>query len=511
VSPRLFAAAALASACTMHTAYMEATWPDAPGPWIAPIIDPLTANHVLLEMTFTSEAGNKTYSTQAILDTGAWRSMTSDDAAKHAEVGISTSNRIRITDVAGESRPWTGAVIPRVRIGNLELTSFPVNTGAGALTLLGNEVLSRQPIEIDRNRGLVIFGAAPWSDGAVLQLEPGAERNSPSVEATIGDETVLLTFDTGAFATGIDVETADDLGIERKPLLEAERYGGAHSGVRTNFRYRIRELGLGDIVARDLDATPIPKMQIGGGFNTKIVGLLGQDVMSRYRMRIDNAAGEVRLQPRADLLASTAERLTRWAWTPRCPEKPGCVQAGFRVLPAAEAEPARLEVTYELRGEYRAAARLLFGFTDAAGALLRDMPLVQLGAPASGGPHTLTAIAQESAGAALWPLLQPEARAAEIVLLDANPGGFERDSSLSVYAPLDGWKRPPSDIRIKRDTRFLGPDYLVFTTQLERCIAACAVDPRCASFDYADGGACQLKRQVGTPQTAQGYVAGVKP
>ena len=85
-----------------------------------------------------------------------------------------------------------------------------------------------------------------------------------------------------------------------------------------------------------------------------------------------------------------------------------------------------------------------------------------------------------------------------------------------LAAPPAGWQ----SLSIEPSTDRLGADYRIFDLQVadvEPCRRACADDPRCAAYTYADPGLvspqprCFLKKSAPEPQPKAGCTSGQKP
>ncbi len=517
----LLLSAAFAS-CSMHAAYQQATLPEGEGPWVAPLLDPLTADHAVIDLELASADGKSKFTSTAMLDTGAWRSVVDGKAAEALGLEVTTTSRILMTDVSGHQRPWRGMVVPEAKIGELTLAGFGCQTGVeGAGAVVGNEVIARLPVEIDRDRGVVVFGASPWRAAeGTIGLEPGAEREPARVKVQLDGRDVLFILDTGAYATTLDLETGNGFGLEKKHLLEPRRYFGLHnSAVAFDFEFAVPRLGFGDMQLEGLEIEPVPKMQQGGALNEKVVGLLGMDVLKRFRLRIDNQAGKVELLRRGDLVAGTAERIGRWRWAPRCDGSPGCVTASHTLTPAGDGKAGVLDVVARAEAAYDNPVRLLFGFVDGGGRLVDALPVVELqaGKLAAGDVLSARATLEGKDAAYLAPLFAGEA-AVHLILLDVNRSyDTRRKDHLKVLEPLAGWKAPGFKMRMKRNAKLGGKRFLSYSpAQLDKCLVACEVDQRCAAVSYRErrgpeASECALLREAGAVEDAAGVIAAIKP
>jgi len=498
---------------------MNATFPTQGKPWTAPLIDPLTASHVVIEASFRGARPGVVTTTNVILDTGAFRSSVSRQVVDTLGVKTSKTHRIMLVGVSGAAAPWEGAVFSQVTLGSMELTEVPFGVGSlGGISVVGNEVLARLPLEIDRDRGLVTFGAGPWTTGdstSVIPLRPGAKRSSPQVELDLGGRRTLVILDTGAYKTGLDQKTADSMQIPIRKLYAEERYSGFHGAIKTNYRYVIPQLKLGSLSLSQVEATVIPKFRRGASLNRKAIGLLGNNVLNQFIQRIDSDRGELALRQR-DVQGSTLERLRRWPSNPRCADTAGCVSVSFQRLGPSKYGVARARVRLSTSESYDDKWRFLVGFVDDEGRLLEDHPMVEV-PKTNWTPDDVAVVELTAEGAslaALWPLFADKSAAQGAVLLDINPANGETRGNV-FHAPILGWRLPPQTMAIGTDKHIEGEAYLEFHQRdFQRCIAACAADPRCRAhvfYEHDDGAKrCALKRRRGQVQDRPGWISGVK-
>jgi hypothetical protein len=174
----------------------------------------LLANVPMAKIGWTMPATIGRTETQFVLDTGAPRCMMSDEIARKAGVRI-VADSIPVSGSGGTGCRYTRlGVIDTLRIGPLECLNVPVSIadkdgilprsireaiGGDIEAILGiNLMRSMGIIEVAPGKGTISFpetgeSASPYPNLMIV-------NDSPSVEAYVGEQRLLINFDTGGSA-----------------------------------------------------------------------------------------------------------------------------------------------------------------------------------------------------------------------------------------------------------------------------------------------------------------------
>ncbi len=329
------------------------------------------------------------------LDTGAWLSTFAADLAVELRLAPAERKPMVVVDAAGTRRRYTGARIAELRLGDLALRDVGVGlfpdrpqrrAGLRVAGLLGMNVLRDLRIEVDLDRGIVVLDRTnvrrPTAEGPgpiVLPMQLTEGRRKPWVTLTIDGHPARFVVDTGASRTSIHEDVAHRLRLpfdkkvrgEARALLSTIAYAGI-------FRAR---LGLGPVGLEGFGLRPLPTA--GGSLSR--AGLLGMDVLGRYRLVIDLGAGQLELHSRRSLADRVLrrQRLARWGRAlPSCrrrdgsdrpatgrapaPSFGGCLRLGS-VKRIATRDGDRAEVDLEVLTPLRGPVRLMLAVASEVG------------------------------------------------------------------------------------------------------------------------------------------------
>ena len=131
----------------------------------------------------------------------------------------------------------------------------------------------------------------------VLRLKYVRRGQSILVEATAQGRPVYFLLDTGASSVTLTPEFARQIGVAPEPGAPKIRMNTAN-GQRIARVGRLPQLMLGGRAHRDVTFLTCSSCgQAASGLDRPVVGLLGMNVLGRYRMNLDDAQGVVELTP----------------------------------------------------------------------------------------------------------------------------------------------------------------------------------------------------------------------
>ncbi len=154
-------------------------------------------------------------------------------------------------------------------------TNWALAVAGGAIAIaLGYAHLLAQKIETPSSQPVVAASTRPPAPSAPATLTVAADsRGHYLVHPTIENYRVKMMVDTGASIVALTAEDARALGISAGPNPRHMQLGTANGSV-TGFRTVIREIRLGGIVVRDVDAVVLPKGALG-------ISLLGNSFLGK--------------------------------------------------------------------------------------------------------------------------------------------------------------------------------------------------------------------------------------
>ena len=223
-------------------------------------------------------------------------------------------------------------LLSSLTLGDLVVRDVPVwvtrldrlSVGGG---IVGQGILGHAPWEIDWDRGTLTLGARPWPEGPDTTVVPLRRLwGWDIVTVRVDGHPVEMALDTGTGISFIPADTARDAGLSVHAVVDR----------RTHFYDKVTsgDAALGPLRLGHVDFASVPHNWPG-------YGLLGLDVLSRYRIQV--VPGErLALRPRGDSWQSARERVARWPWTRACPSV-GCLRA--RLEPTGN--DARLVFSFE--------------------------------------------------------------------------------------------------------------------------------------------------------------------
>lgn len=231
---------------------------------------------------------------------------------------------IRTSDPFGRTFVYEAGAIPRVRLGELEVEQVvtSLSDASAGPFVLGQSVLAHEPWEIDWDRGTLTLAATPWAADAQTELVPlRKEADAEVVTIRVDGRPVEMVLDTGAFVSMIPVEVGEHahLATRRVAPTLLDTFGG-ETIVRRVFTGHV-QLGTQSAGRNEFAALPTAGRRAA-------YGLLGLDVLSRYRIQVVPGK-HLALRRRGDVRAATRERIARWSFVPSSCEHVGCVKAAL--------------------------------------------------------------------------------------------------------------------------------------------------------------------------------------
>lgn len=380
-------------------------FPDGATSWKIPLYEPLTGHgpRVLATVCGAAQTGRPRPCEETLLyvDSGSSHSALSAPAFKRLGVETTGSYFATIENAAGETRGWSGGLLPEMRLGDALTLANVVTFVHDQTAILGADVLTQHGWRIDLDRGMLALGAPPAAGAARLPIRGFPARTI--VDLTVQGRVVPLLVDTGAMVTVIDGSWLKAGGLPLRSLAHGWPLGERDPSIRLG-EATDADLRLGDIDLGRRQVVAHPRMADGPD-----AGLLGLDLLSDYAFGVSSGAFE--LAPRASSpFAAATDRIARWRDLPGCAGVLGCV--------AVQLEPAAT-----VRVRVRAAAssprpwRFLFGCVDGAGRP-RDFPIwIEVGLRTlTAGKETVVEVPMPERLQQIWAVACPA-----LALLDVNP------------------------------------------------------------------------------------------
>ncbi len=331
--------AALALAGCAPAALPEPELPNGgDGNWSVALYRPLELSQPHIVATLGGEGGSQAEGV-LLVDSGAAHSAFSKGLLQRIGVKLSRDGGRTITDIANNRRQWEGGVVPRVRLGDsFTLTHLEAAVASNA-PLLGANVLSRIPWELDLDTGVLVLGGELWeldSQTTRIGLDPvGLSRARTgawwTLPVSVADRRLTILLDTGAAYSIADEQALAAVDLPKRRLSSpVVLVPGGQSYALTHFYDAQFRLGTLPVGVRRIGVHP-------RFTHPASVGVVGTDVLSQFRFRVSGR--ELWVRPRDALLESTAKRIARWSDAPHCSEHVGCVSAQIPpgVDPAVEA------------------------------------------------------------------------------------------------------------------------------------------------------------------------------
>lgn len=159
-------------------------------------------------------------------------------------------------------------------------------------------------------------GASLNKSGTVVRFV--RRGNTMFVRAQVQGRPAFFMLDTGASITTLSIEVAHELGIAPGPRARTLRFQTAN-GTSSSKIGTIGSLVLGGMEHRDVTYAVCATCAHGSIYNIPVVGLLGMNVMGRYRMHINERRGQLKLTPWSKKGAH--QHKSTWQLEPQDPPK----------------------------------------------------------------------------------------------------------------------------------------------------------------------------------------------
>lgn len=326
---------------------------ESPRETIVPLLDPFIVDTLAVETTVIAPARGSLDTKPVIetfhLDSGATVSVLRERLGRELAPRLREESRVALVDPLGEARDYRRVVVPELRVGGFTWRQVHAVI-AGNDNLLGHDLLSLSPWEVDLDRGLLILDAAPWPAGtaqaelAVQRIGAGADPARPEwsrhdqVVVRLNGHEVPMTLDLGAALSAVPARVVRALGLPRAPV--ASQIVGTAGGGRVSTEIVTAELSFDRLSAGVRPLVVLPDVSRG----VRPDGLLGLDVLRLFRFRVDSGR-TLSLRRRGQRIESAPSRIARWPWVPRC-DRPGCADARIEGEGAAAAIVMTVSVPY---------------------------------------------------------------------------------------------------------------------------------------------------------------------
>ena len=314
---------------------------------LVPLLDPFIVDVLAVETTVMTPTDPPAGATAVTfqLDSAATVSVLAEGLARMLAPRLQEESRVALADPLGQAHAYRRVVVPVLRVGGFAWGQVHAVI-AGNDNLIGHDLLSQIPWEVDLDRGLLILDSEAWPRGSeqaqlpVHRIGAGADPERPAwsrndqVIVRLNGHDVPMTVDTGAALSAVPARVADALKLPRVP--GASRAYGLVGSARMLGEVVTAELAFGDLSAGPRSFLVLP--------NDRSEGLLGLDVLRLFRFRMDSG-GMLSLRRRGDRIETAASRIARWPWIPHC-ERPGCAEARI------EGQGAGAAVVMSVSGAY---------------------------------------------------------------------------------------------------------------------------------------------------------------
>jgi hypothetical protein len=312
----------------------RASFPASPPTTRLPIRGPLVRPDLTVVAT-VRVSDRKSSSVWMTVDSGATGVTLPSDAFYGLGLDALRNVTVRQEDPTGRIIVREAGLLPQLRLGEL-LVDDVVTAIGGGTTILGQSILAHSPWEIDWDRGMLTLGASPWpATNDVVTIPLRRVGDAEVVTIDIDGAPVDMVLDTGAFASMIpeSVGVAKGLAYRRLPPTVMHSLGG---------ELIVRRLFAGALRLGSLQVGRVELASVATGGKRAGLGLLGLDVLSRYRVQVVPGS-HLSLRPRGDVRRTTVERIARWSFVPTTCEHAGCVHATM----IAAGRDAELTVTLD--------------------------------------------------------------------------------------------------------------------------------------------------------------------
>ena len=242
---------------------------------IVPLLDPLIVDVLAVETTVMTPTDPPPGATVVTfhLDSAATVSVLAEGLGRMLAPRLQEESRVALTDPLGQAHAYRRVVVPVLRVGGFTWGQVHAVI-AGNDNLIGHDLLSQIPWEVDLNRGLLILDAEPWPSGTeeaqlrVHRIGAGADPERPAwsrndqVIVRLNGHDVPMTVDTGAALSAVPARVADALKLPRVSGA-SQAFGVVGSG-RMLGEVATAELAFGNLSAGPRSFLILPNDQIRG-------------------------------------------------------------------------------------------------------------------------------------------------------------------------------------------------------------------------------------------------------
>lgn len=193
---------------------------------------------------------------------------------------------------------WGMKPLEQVEVSHADLSHLHDYTGKAFLGILGYEAFAGQQVSIDYRNREVYFGK---SNQPVLHLKGAPEfewhfrqiGHIILVEATLQGKKCYFILDTGSVNSVLDSREAELLTAvvqtDREVML------GSVDSRQLRTRYvQVQELAIQGQVYRELSLMPVDLSEVSKTLETRVSGIIGNDVLSQYTIAIDYKEKKIR-------------------------------------------------------------------------------------------------------------------------------------------------------------------------------------------------------------------------
>lgn len=272
----------------------------------------------------------------AIIDSGAGRAVLDRDfAQRHGVV------RRRGFNVAGLTGNTTGEIADDLQIdlkklslrglsaGVLDLNRYPLEGGPRIDLVIGRELFSRMIVEIDFQAGLIEFLDHKTNHsftGVPVPLEEGP-RGTPYIRVTVEGHPIQVAFDLGYNAALLlSPQFAAEVGL----LVGKPSSTVASIGVEGLVISQVATLSAIQVGGVAIHNVPI---EVPPSWNRAKPGVIGLEILKRFRITTDYPHNRIWLEPNAALLNAPIDK-------DRSGIGAAPIAGGLSVIHIAEGSPA---------------------------------------------------------------------------------------------------------------------------------------------------------------------------
>jgi predicted aspartyl protease len=257
-----------------------------------------------------------------LVDTGAGMTALSQDFAR--ELGMAGGEPVEISELGGATAA-EAVPLPPLTVGTFTLTHArglvldlePLRSALGedVAGILGFSSLARYAVTFDFANGTIELAEnaqarTPGAGGARVPFDMVAGQVIVPVSVDGGSETGFL-LDSGAWRTFLPPEVADRLAVPADLRLPGIPSSGAAGSTLEADALRVRSLTIGQLeVSRPIVLVPSAADSVGRrAFQavTRARGVLGADILRRFRLTVDFPRQELTLEPRIRAAAATRQ------------------------------------------------------------------------------------------------------------------------------------------------------------------------------------------------------------